>query len=70
MTDRCELTELLVDDCAHCRGIVLESTRTANTGWFPARFSGRCECGEAVEVGDTICLDAAGNVLAECCGRE
>ncbi len=48
--NRCELTELLVSDCAHCRGIKDEPR-----GCFPARYAGSCFiCGEWYTVGDRI----------------
>ncbi len=47
---RCELTELLVSDCAHCRGLKNEPR-----GCFPARYAGKCFiCDEWYPVGTRI----------------
>lgn len=65
---RCERTELLVDQCAHCLGHKpAEEQATAETAaehadfltthprWFPARYPGTCEpCGTPFDVGTPI----------------
>lgn len=43
---RCELTELLVENCDHC---------WAKANPFPAQFAGHCPtCDQAIKVGDKI----------------
>lgn len=46
---RCDLTELLVEDCAHCR---LVETYT-----WPARYEGLCKaagCNTIIDVGELV----------------
>ncbi len=51
--ERCELTDLPIEMCAHCRG--LDLPKPPPTDWFPARFSGFCaDCRKPIEVGDDI----------------
>lgn len=56
--ERCDLTELLVDQCAHCKGNdkTVEEQDTAERlalrarllsgrvggGWFPSQYAGKC----------------------------
>lgn len=77
MTQRCELTELLVSDCAHCRGLsdldpeqVPAAGGTGELGpLFFANYPGRCsDCREPILTGDQIRADGAGGYLGECCG--
>lgn len=74
MTQRCELTELLVHECAHCRGLPdpEQVPATAGTGelgpLFRATYYGRCsDCREPILPGDHIRADDAGGYLGECC---
>lgn len=68
-TARCDLTDLLVDQCAHCRkhdldfdpaaldeGIELVDRDQSEYGPpFPAQYPGRCtDCGQRIHEGDTI----------------
>lgn len=51
--DRCELTELLRAECAHCRKQDLPKPPPLD--WFPARYDGWCAlCRKPIEVGDEI----------------
>lgn len=57
MTDRCDLTDLLVDQCAHCRkddAPELDDIQIQRT--FTATYAGRCalEVRHKIEVGDRI----------------
>jgi hypothetical protein len=78
VTDRCEFTDLPVDQCAHCLGLAAEPERLAedraaylaSDRWTPARFPGRCAaCGEwTIEEGDPIRLEEGlGWYGALCC---
>jgi hypothetical protein len=75
--DRCELTELLVDQCAcpQCRNLpdVADASGVSGGGglgpWFRARFGGRCDgCGDGVVTGGWLRADGGGGWLAACCG--
>lgn len=76
MADRCSLTELLVTDCAHCRGHQdpPREPATAELGpWFTARFDGRCSaCDNTTYEGDQIRADGFGGYLclAWGCGED
>ncbi|MEU4576630.1 hypothetical protein [Nonomuraea sp. NPDC023979] len=70
MTQRCEITELFTDQCAHCRRIPDEPApeRPRRRPWFPAAFPGCCaECLDTFDEGDLIRSDGAGGWIAECC---
>lgn len=72
-TERCELTELLVDQCAHCRGVddlpALPPKWSGPLTWIPAQFPGRCSgCGEPINPGDWIISDGhETGWRGECC---
>lgn len=71
MAERCELTELLTDQCAHCRGIPGEPAPNpyGKRPQVAARYPGWCSgCGEPFGQGDQIRADGIGGWLAECCG--
>lgn len=77
MAERCDITELLVDECAHCRKLpdldVEETVASRRGTWFTALYAGRCSnCKTASEPGDPIRADGYGNGgwLAECCGED
>lgn len=75
MSARCDLTELLVEQCAHCRPapaappFMTPSTadfRPASHS-FPARFGGRCaECEGGIVEGDPIRMTDDGAVHDDC----
>jgi len=79
---RCALTDLLVRDCGHCRGIAAEPDTPASARpWtWPdaaltgpattARFSGWCAgCDDPIEPGQQIHSDGHGGwVCAGCAG--
>ena len=75
---RCKLTELIADQCAHCRGDVgaddellahrkrlLQSVR-----WIVASYPGRCTgCGDWYSPGAAIRRDG-NSWRAECCAED
>lgn len=63
---RCELTELPISMCAHCRKQELPEPEPSN--WFTAQYAGRCvNCGSPFECGEEIASTPDGYV---CCTRE
>ena len=80
MTARCELTELTIDSCAHCRGntlspqdeAVTERVALINSGrWFHAVHPGTCAvCGTPFEPGTAIRLEIPRGWRAECCRKD
>lgn len=79
MADRCDITELLVAECA-CRlhrnlpdpGADPKPQRAfaAPGPWFAARFASRCPCGEPVQEGDEIRADGQGQYVGRCCEED
>lgn len=78
--ERCERTELLVDQCAcpeHRGGAVpdeqqaqLRARLLAKPHWFAARYAGTCDCcGERFLVGTAIRMDLQRGWRAECCAE-
>jgi hypothetical protein len=65
--ERCELTDLDKASCAHCRGIVDLPVDRSFGPWFPARYEGRCRCGQRWNVGDSIRVIPGGFYEGECC---
>jgi hypothetical protein len=69
---RCTVTELLVDQCAHCRPAPTAAQRAESTfgPWFSATYRGSCSsCGSRFEEFDDIRADGEGGWLADCCGH-
>ncbi len=56
MIERCEKSDLLVDQCAHCLGHKLEAPVLCRSGYpFAARYPGRCAmCLEPIVAGEQI----------------
>lgn len=61
--ERCTITELIKDQCAHCRGHLppgkdieaMRDTLLRQPGWIAARYPGTCcTCGERYEAGAAI----------------
>jgi len=54
--ERCELTELYISQCAHCRKLGDPPLRKRpGRSWFNAHYPGRCgECDNFIQVGDQI----------------
>lgn len=76
---RCEKTELLESQCAHCRGLLdpeaealqHRATLMVTGEYFPAKYAGKCaRCGDWFREGAAI-RGAAGEPgwLAECCAE-
>ncbi|HEY9390309.1 MAG TPA: hypothetical protein VIR27_11160 [Mycobacteriales bacterium] len=73
-TERCPITELLVDQCAHCRptppadpvaDFLAREPFQATT--IQARYPGRCpDCGERINEGDDITSSPNGWVCEGC----
>jgi hypothetical protein len=72
MIDRCDITELLVTECAHCRKLPdLTAETPGELGpYFTAKWPGICSgCKEVVLAGNLIRADGTGTgYLGECCG--
>jgi len=70
---RCERTDLLVRDCAHCRGDELPGSRDTlppPEWWTVALRDGGCPaCHHRIRVGDRIAL-CDGEWVCEGCGTE
>jgi hypothetical protein len=72
MAERCDMTDLLKDQCAHCKPKPPTPPRdTSDYGpWFNARFDGDCDdCGASIYEGDEIRSDGAEGWLCERCGE-
>ncbi len=76
MADLCPLTEMDPSGCAHCRNIpdLVANPTPARRGGdgtpgpaFPARYAGKCACGNSFRPGDQVRADGAGGWLAYCC---
>jgi hypothetical protein len=69
---RCRLTELLVDQCAHCRQLPDPPPRRTGRP-FRSAYTGHCwDCGEPYAVDDRIRRvsdDAGIGYLGPCCGN-
>lgn len=77
---RCELTDLIRSQCAHCRpappvpeDIAELRAGLYRRGWFPSRYAGECRgCGDPFPP-DTAVHRApgdAGGFIAECCAED
>lgn len=66
MSERCELSDLLVAECA-CRIHGPKDPMIVAGYAFEARFEGACRrCWESIDVGDDICLHDGAYVHAHC----
>jgi hypothetical protein len=74
VADRCEITELPVDQCAHCKtkGDPRTTRPALRRGWFEARYPGQCRsCGDWFAAGTHITgTDGSDGWTAECCADE
>ena len=73
--ERCSITELPVNQCAHCRPappqtfVFAEPELRPYGHWFEARYGGTCaECGDRFEIGDEIRSVGMGEYACEGCG--
>lgn len=65
--DRCELTELYVRQCAHCRRLPDPKTSMRLGAWLTALYPGRCVgCDDYIDPGDQIRSTTDGYVCADC----
>jgi hypothetical protein len=71
---RCDITDLLSTDCAHCRKLPDPGTEHADLEmvgpWFEARYDGRCaSCATWIvaERGQMIRAVVDGGYIGECC---
>jgi hypothetical protein len=71
MADRCSVTELIVEQCAHCRRIPDPPKRLLGR-MFTSAFAGRCiDCEEPFEAGTRLRYDpAAPGYVASCCAGD
>ena len=61
----CEVTELPVSMCAHCRQV--PDLPSVALHWFSAKYEGECaDCGRAIEVGDRIAATDDGYMCRRC----
>lgn len=70
---RCVITDLLVEQCSHCRTKIVSSPFMSVTGtdWYEARYGGRCgEYDGRFYEGDLISWSPDGGWIAECCKGE
>lgn len=83
MSDRCDFSDLLKDQCGHCQDRERDAEasrdwrvrgkhhRDIRGPWFGARFPGECDgCGGAIEEGDQIRSDGEGGWLCSDCGEQ
>lgn len=67
---QCSVTELLVDQCAHCRPAPPAPARSGLGPWFSANYRGDCAgCGAGFDLFDEIRADGEGGWLGACCGH-
>jgi hypothetical protein len=65
MSARCELTDLLVEQCAHCRPVEPKPEKVGPR--IVAQYNGYCpECGDGIDQGDTIVRTDDGWVHENC----
>lgn len=77
MTERCDLTDLLTDQCAHCKNLLdpVEEERKQRRGllaagiWRASDYPGKCaECGDWFSVGAAIRRSSDNSGwMGECC---
>jgi hypothetical protein len=78
VSDRCDLFELPVDQCAHCLGhgdtvqpVEDWAALLLRPGWSQARFPGICEnCRERFTAGTPITMVISSGWRAACCADE
>ena len=67
---RCDLTDLIVEQCAHCRQATAPAAAQNLGPTLAAGYAGVCSgCGDEFDQGETIQADGQGGwVLTVCCG--
>jgi hypothetical protein len=72
--ERCEKTDLLVRECAHCKPPAPAPPRDTSLfgTWFDARFESDCDgsCGGVIEEGEPCRSDGEGGWLCVICGAD
>jgi hypothetical protein len=64
---RCDVTELIVDQCAHCRRL---PDLPAEGAAYVARYQSVCGgCGEVIHRGDRVVADGTGDYVCTGCGH-
>jgi hypothetical protein len=69
MEERCALTELVKDQCAHCRSKGRKNTPDRRFRRVEAQRRGVCQCGTSIRVGDEI-YNVEGDWVCDICARE
>lgn len=69
---RCDITELLVGECAHCRKLpdpdATEEDVEVVPVWFKSRYDSSCaRCGEPTHAGQMIAPASSGGYVGDCC---
>jgi hypothetical protein len=69
--ERCELTDLEVTGCAHCRGITGQTPYYLTVGYrFTAKFTSRCPvCDRGIAEGDQMAKTVDGEYICERCAN-
>lgn len=67
---RCELTELYVSQCAHCRKLMNRRPSKVVGTWLRARYTGRCvDCDDYIFPGEEI-RSVDDGYLCNACGLD
>lgn len=66
---RCPLTDMIVNGCAHCRGLDDIPPHLESGGpWFWAAFKDVCSgCARDTDPGEELCGDGEGGYWGRCC---
>lgn len=69
MNDRCDFTDLLADQCAHCRKATGEPEHDPEiTATWEARYPGRCDwCDGRIQPGERMGRDEHDSYVCERC---
>lgn len=76
---RCERTDLVVEQCAHCKGqqsvdeqvLAVRARLLRHPAWFASQYPGKCDaCGEPFAPGTAIRMELRHGWIAECCAEE
>ncbi len=69
---RCEISDLPVSQCGHCRPAPPRPLRPSLGPWVEARFPSDCDgdCGDEIQEGDMIRSDGEGGWLCQRCGSD
>lgn len=68
MAEYCEITDLIVSECAHCKGVELVEPEVFQvSSRFSAQYRGRGICGHPIEQGDRVGFTTDGELLCQGC---